>query len=187
MNQMSHPSHSVTCEFLDALYSNMFFPLITRPTKITSHSATYWLTLFSSNDFLIDLGMDCLSMTFLTIWPFFSNHFDNLISASNETVFVQDVNQVNRAKFLSHLERIDWSSEYATYYPNKAYNSFFEQYSYGINYDMRGLTVWVSFGYRKEFWSREERKISYIKSISLINPRIMKFVIKITQTNWITH
>ena len=68
-------------------------------------------------------------MTFLTICIFFSNHFDTLISASNETVFVRDVNQVNTAKFLSHLERIDWS-QYATLdYPNNAYNSFFEQYS----------------------------------------------------------
>ena len=30
LNLMNHQSHSVTGEFLDALYSNMFFPLITR-------------------------------------------------------------------------------------------------------------------------------------------------------------
>ena len=51
------------------------------------------------------------------------------LSASNETVFVRDVNQVNTTKFLSHLERIDWS-QYATLDdPNNAYNSFFKQYS----------------------------------------------------------
>ena len=61
--------------------------------------------------------------------PIFSIHFDTSTSASNETVFVRDVNQVNTTKFLSHLERIDWS-QYATLDdPNNAYNSFFKQYS----------------------------------------------------------
>ena len=61
--------------------------------------------------------------------PIFCIHFDTSISASNETVFVRDVNQVNTTKFLSHLERIDWS-QYATFDdPKNAYNSFFEQYS----------------------------------------------------------
>ena len=44
------------------------------------------------------------------------------MSASNETVFVHDVNQGNTTKFLSHLQRIDWS-QYATLDdPNNAYN-----------------------------------------------------------------
>ena len=58
--------------------------------------------------------------------PIFSIQFDTSMSASNETVFVRDVNQGNTTKFLSHLQRIDWS-QYATLDdPNNAYNSFFE-------------------------------------------------------------
>ena len=52
--------------------------------------------------------------------PVFSIHFDTSFSASNETVFVRDVNQVNTTKFLLHLERIDWS-QFATFDdPNNA-------------------------------------------------------------------
>ena len=40
LNLMNHQCHSVTGEFSDALYSNMFFPLITPPTRITCHLAT---------------------------------------------------------------------------------------------------------------------------------------------------
>ena len=58
--------------------------------------------------------------------PIFSIQFDTSMSTSNETVFVRDVNQGNTTKFLSHLQRIDWS-QYATLDdPNNAYNSFFE-------------------------------------------------------------
>ena len=128
LNLMNHQCHSVTGEFLDALYSNMFFPLITHPTRITCHSATLIDNIFVNQFF--DRSRSGLFFTDISDHlPIFSIHFDTTISASNETVFVRDVNQVNTTKFLSHLERIDWS-QYATFDdPNNAYNSFFKQYS----------------------------------------------------------
>ena len=65
LNLMNHQSHSATGEFLDALYSNMFFPLIMRPTTITPHSATLIDNIF------VNQGMDCFSLIFLTISLFF--------------------------------------------------------------------------------------------------------------------
>ena len=128
LNLMNHQSHSVTGEFLDALYSNMFFPLITRPTRITCHSATLIDNIFVNQFF--DRSRSGLFFTDISDHlPIFSIHFDTSISASNETVFVRDVNQVNTTKFLSHLERIDWSQYATPDDPNNAYNSFFKQYS----------------------------------------------------------
>ena len=45
------PCHTneLTGEFLDVMYSKMFFPLITRPTRITSHTATLIDNIFSNN------------------------------------------------------------------------------------------------------------------------------------------
>ena len=128
LNLMNHQCHSVTGEFLDALYSNMFFPLITRLTRITCHSATLIDNIFVNQFF--DRSRSGLFFTDISDHlPIFSIHFNTSISASNETVFIRDVNQVNTTKFLSHLERIDWS-QYATFDdPNNAYNSFFKQYS----------------------------------------------------------
>ena len=37
---MKHQSHDKTGEFLDIMFSRSFFPLISRPTRITSNSAT---------------------------------------------------------------------------------------------------------------------------------------------------
>ena len=37
LNLMNHSYHQATGEYLDLMFSRMFFPLITRPTKITSH------------------------------------------------------------------------------------------------------------------------------------------------------
>ena len=40
LNLMNHSCHQVTGEFLDLKFSRMFFPLITRPTRITSHKVS---------------------------------------------------------------------------------------------------------------------------------------------------
>ena len=94
LNLMNHQSHSVTGEFLDALYSNMFFPLITRPT---CHSATLIDNIFVNQFF--DRSRSGLFFTDISDHlPIFSIHFNTSISASNETVFVRDVNQFNTTK-----------------------------------------------------------------------------------------
>ena len=39
LNLMDNHCHFLTGEFLDGMYSDMFIPLITRPTRITYHTA----------------------------------------------------------------------------------------------------------------------------------------------------
>jgi hypothetical protein len=40
LDLLNHSSHQFTNEFLDIMYANSFSPLITLPTRLTSHSAT---------------------------------------------------------------------------------------------------------------------------------------------------
>ncbi|CAH3188463.1 unnamed protein product, partial [Porites lobata] len=40
INLINYQNHHLTGQFLDGMYSNMFFPLITRPSRITPHTAT---------------------------------------------------------------------------------------------------------------------------------------------------
>ena len=40
LDLINHHCHETTGEFLEIMYSRMFFPLITRPTRITSNSGT---------------------------------------------------------------------------------------------------------------------------------------------------
>ena len=188
LNLMNHQSHSVTGEFLDALYSNMFFPLVMRPTRITCHSATLIDNIFVNQFF--DRSRSGLFFTDISDHlPIFSIHFDTSISASNETVFVRDVNQVNTTKFLSHLKRIDWS-QYATLDdPNNAYNSFFKQYStaYDSCFPLKKTKVsnyrlskpWLSKGLLKSIRTKSKLDRQYLTNQS----SLMKLVIKIAKTN----
>jgi hypothetical protein len=49
LNLMNCDCHSLTGEFLDGIYSNMFVPLITRPTRITAHTSTLIDNIFTHN------------------------------------------------------------------------------------------------------------------------------------------
>ena len=49
LNLMNHHCHQPTSEFLDIMYSNMFSPLITRPTRITSNTATLIDNIFTNH------------------------------------------------------------------------------------------------------------------------------------------
>ena len=54
LNLINFQHHQNTGEFLHGLHSNMFFPMMTRPTQITSHAATLLdNSYFSQTSFLI--------------------------------------------------------------------------------------------------------------------------------------
>ena len=49
LNLMNYHSHSLIGEFLEVTYANLFFPLILRPTRINSHSASLMDNIFSNS------------------------------------------------------------------------------------------------------------------------------------------
>ena len=48
LNLMNHSCHQATGEFLHLMFSRMFFPLITRPTRITSPKASLIDNIFTN-------------------------------------------------------------------------------------------------------------------------------------------
>ena len=49
LNLLNNQNHNATEEFLDGLYSHLFYPLITLPSQITSHTATLIDNIFCSH------------------------------------------------------------------------------------------------------------------------------------------
>ena len=50
LNLLNNQNHNATVKFLDDLYSHLFFPLITLPFRITSHTATLIDNIFSNHE-----------------------------------------------------------------------------------------------------------------------------------------
>ena len=110
VNLMNYQHHQLTGQFLDGMYSNMFFPLITRSSRITSHTATLIDNIFVNNFF--ERSRSGLIFTDISDHlPVFSILSDSTLvnRCRQDPVFIRDKNSDNIPSFIEKLESVDWS------------------------------------------------------------------------------
>ena len=128
LDLLNNHGHLPTGEFLDIMFGHMLFPLITLPTRITSHTATLIDGIFTnhSENYL------CSGLLLSDIsdhLPIFCITRDRLSDSNEETYMVfRDKNEANIAKFQSSLTNCNWYSLDGFYDPLKAYESFLNKY-----------------------------------------------------------
>ena len=113
LNLLNVDSHNPTSEFLEIMYSNHFFPLITRPTRITQHSATLIDNIFTNNITDLEPSLNGILVTDI------SDHF--LIFHINYTYTAKEVdsfiitrvyNEKNKQKFIENISTFQWEEVY---------------------------------------------------------------------------
>ena len=120
--------HALTQEFVDNLFWHMFFPLITKPTRLTSHSATLLDNIFTNNPtrkilngiLLNDISYHLPVFAYIYNGPLLYNLFKKTIK--------RNFSKSNLSKFQSFLAQTNWSNNLAKQDPNEAYNTFYTLY-----------------------------------------------------------
>lgn len=175
LNLMNYQRHSSTGEFLDGMYTCMFFPLITRPSRLTSHTSTLIDNIFTNH--FSDSSKSGLLFTDISdhLPVFFIRFRDSPQHKPQEVILVRDKNQNNVDKFKEQLEDINWSLIEGYDDPHKAYNGFLKKYSetYNACFPLRKVKAklrfirkpWISTGLRNSI----KRKNKLYRSI-LHNP-----------------
>ena len=133
MNLMSHLHHQATSDFLELLFSRMFFSMITRPTRITSHTASLIDNIFTNeplNKCISGLFLNDIS-DHLPIFAIISG-FEQTISRSNHMTF-REKTQGNLTKFKSEIKNVNWSELPDYNDPNQAYGHFLNRYTDSYN------------------------------------------------------
>jgi hypothetical protein len=128
LDLMKYHCHHFTSEFLDIMYSNMFFPSITRPTRITSNTATLINNIFSNH--LENFSFSGLLFTDISDHlPIFCIVHDVLPNVDNDTpIVVREKNANNLFKFQEQLSRTVWSDIPQYNDPQNAYDSFVNKF-----------------------------------------------------------
>ncbi len=105
-----------------------FFPLITRPTRITSHTATLIDNIFSNH--LENFPFSGLLFTDITDHlPIFCIIHDMLPNVDNDTpIVIREKNTNNLSEFQNQLSRTDWSDLPGYNDPYNAYSSFVNKF-----------------------------------------------------------
>ncbi len=106
----------------------MFFPLITRPTRITSHTATLIDNIFLNH--LENFSFSGLLFTDITDHlPIFCIIHDMLPNVDNDTpIVIREKNANNLSAFQDQLSRTDWSDLPGYNDPYNAYSSFINKF-----------------------------------------------------------
>ena len=105
---LNSEKHDLTNEFVDVLYCNEFLPLISRPTRITSTSATLIDNIFTNNHDDLNCSLNGILVADI------SDHFPiahiNCSFSVEETVsclVTRVYNERNKQKFLQTISAVD--------------------------------------------------------------------------------
>lgn len=110
LNLLNHETHAGTCQFLDILYSNLMFPLITKPTRVSKESATLIDNIFFNchDDMKTCNGILCTDIT--DHFPVFAIFKETSTASNINYVYKRDYSQSNIDKFMATLSSFNWNS-----------------------------------------------------------------------------
>lgn len=128
---LHYNSHSHASQFLDNLFSFMLCPLISKPTRLTSHSATLIDNIFTNNlthnstsGLLINDLSELSTPVFDDIAPPCTKDFKKQ---------VRDFSDKNVIKFKSFIKDYNWQEVFESDDPNEAYNNFIDKFMHIYN------------------------------------------------------
>ena len=130
INLLNYEKHKPTGSFLKAMYnySHSFVPLITKPTRITTHTATLIDNIFTNNTSTINQHYPGISYNDI------SDHLP--VFCFNQKIKVQNIKIVinkrqyttkNMNKFHNIIQEIDWSFLQSITDPQTAYTDIFQK------------------------------------------------------------
>ena len=128
---LQYTNHSKTSNFIDNIISSGMMPHITKPTRITDHSATLIDHIYTNN---IQVNNRITSGIITTD---ISDHFATFsITQLQDKIKPQitfkttrDLSEANLSKFKTELNQTDFSTIYQTTCPTVAYTNFINIYS----------------------------------------------------------
>ena len=109
INLLNVDTHPRTAQFLETMYSYSFTPLITKPTRVTSNSATLIDNIFTNNQFSQASLQGILSIDVSDHFPVFFIDLVNSLPHCEKFYRRRCFTNSNREKFKRTLLNTKWS------------------------------------------------------------------------------
>ena len=118
-------SHNTSQEFLDTMLSATFLPLITKPTRVTNHSATLIDNIFCNINPLPESGIVLSDLSdHYPLFTLFSRR--SLITKNNTKERFRKITPQNLQNLKNDLGTADWSEVYNNEDTNLSYEKFIQ-------------------------------------------------------------
>ena len=131
VNILSAETHTLTGEFLELMFSNMFVPVINKPTRIGKTSATIIDNIFTNSKDFDSCFSGILYTDITDHFPiFYIDNSHSLINVDEVTYITRrSYNVRNVERFKDSLCAINWDDVFVIEDPQTAYTLFFEKLS----------------------------------------------------------
>ena len=154
MNLLAYESHNDTTLCIDTFYSHGYSPLINRPTRVTSSSATIIDNIFTNNhDATVDAFQGILVTDISDHFPIFHIGTSNKKEVEDRFIVKRIFDEKNKSTFLKNIGEVNWENLISSDHAQLAFTEFHRKF-FGI-YDK-------SFPKRKVkiYHNKRKRKIS---------------------------
>jgi hypothetical protein len=171
INLLNVDNHAPSSDFIDLMYSFGFFPLINKPTRVTSNSATIIDNIFSNELTSDKQTLNGILVTSISDhFPIFHLQSDNRAKTNDNFIFTRKISDTNKKCFIDSLSNCSWEDVMNNSDPNEAFSLFHDTIMtiYNKCFPIRKIKI----GYKtKLVWLSEDLK----KMIKVKNKLFFKF------------
>ena len=172
INLFKSETHSPTQDFLNNLYSNYFYPIIHKPTRVTDRSATLIDNILTNSlNKVLQSGI---------FYSDISDHFPifqlSILDEHKDThsdikVTYRKFNERNIASFKQLLSGLSWDNVYAQTNSNSAYQTFMESFNTAFNKCFPLITAKKASRQHSHKSSKEKNKLykKFLKNPTPLN------------------
>ena len=163
--------HNETQNFVDIMFEYGFMPCISKPTRVTSKSATLIDNIFTNNYSSYSNSLNGILYTDVSDhFPTF--HIDVMSLTDNESKYIhkRDFNKPNIEKFNARIADIDWIDVLSNNDAQNSYSLFQEKFA--CIYDECFPLRYVKLGYKdRKPWLSDGLKISIKRKNKLFSKK----------------
>ena len=175
LNALKYEESSLIKEFYDNLFQYGIVPLINKPTRVTSNSATLIDNIFTNVFFETSLKKGILKSSISDHFPIFAavNISNSIDIKKSIEITKRNYSDLNKGMFKEELEQFDWSILATTDDVNLLYNTFLENFMkiYNKHFPIEKkkvkikdiTTPWFSKGMKKSSKQKQKLYIKYLK------------------------
>lgn len=174
LNLINAENHTLTQEFLDLMYSHALFPSITKPTRVTTTSATLIDNIFCNNVYnQSDIFTGILYTDVSDHFPVFHIDYSNQLKKAPRQMKRRMYTQANMTLFSEKVRDHDWSPVLSQTDSQAAYTCFFNDYCkmynecFPIKYIKSGYKTrkpWLTEGIKLSIKKKNKMYRNFIKT-----------------------
>jgi hypothetical protein len=183
LDLLKSSSHPPTNHFIATNFALSFFPLIAKPTRITSSTATLIDNIFTNVLDQPSLVHGIILTDISDHLPIFHVTYRKLKAKQASTTPKRDLNSTNKATFQEHLSKVNWDEILNTKDAQAAYSKFQNIISTNFQKSFPFKSIkshycskmpWLTKGLKNAISNKHKLYVRYLKHPSMDNETIYK-------------